>query len=394
MKKFYDMMFTRKPSNLGRQIELDIAKALCIFFMVMLHIFEDIYLVGGTPANAFGNFLMYYLAGFTGAGTFMLCMGLGFGYTKHSKPKDFIKRGAIIFALSYVLNFVRSFTFIFFYFPQIDPEVGSFMTAYGLLNVDIMQFAGLALMVFGLFQLMKMKPWHMFVVAFSLSLASSLFILLHGQVTTGSIVGDGLLSLLFPMWFLIDDGQHYVSFFPLVCYLIFPIAGYCMSYYYKRLKNKTMFFGIALLLTLIAIVSYVLINPIEKQAGLFREYDIGYYHIYTWDALINIVTSTGLIGLCYFVSLILPKFILNGCHEISKNINKIYCISWVILLNGIGIYFSSMLRRGSPTPETYPDWLIAVLGIVVFAISALIAHYYAQIIELLKDKKKVNKKRA
>lgn len=386
MKKFYDMMFTREPTNLGRQAELDITKTLCIFFMILLHLFEDIFLFEEEVNSGFGNFLMYYLAGFTGAGTFMLCMGLGFGYTRHNDPKDFIKRGGIIFGLSYLLNFLRAFTLIFFVSPHLGEEMGSYMITYSLFNVDIMQFAGLALMVFGLFKLAKMKPWHMFLIAFSLSLGASLFILLHGQVTTGNAIADGLLSLLFPMWFL-EEGS-FVSFFSLVCYLIFPITGYCISFYYKKLKNKNIFFGIALGLAVITIAIYVLINPYEKQAGLFRAYDIGYYHMYTWDALVDIITSTGLIALCYFASLILPKVILGACHDISKNINRVYCISWVILLNGIGIYYAYIYGKEIENPAPIPDWLIIILGIAVFFISWLIAHYYTKVKEIIKAKKK------
>lgn len=388
MKRFYDMMFTREETNVGRQVELDITRTLCIFFMVILHVFEDLYRTTAEMNSLFGNFLMYYLAGFTGAGTFMLCMGLGFGYTRHSESKDFIKRGIIIFILSYVLNFLRTFTYIFFVSRYVDASERLYMTTYGLFEVDIMQFAGLALIVFGLFKLAKMKPWHMFVIAFSLSLGSTLFILLHGQVTTGSIAIDALLSLFFPMWFITE--ADYISFFPLVCYLIFPISGYCLSYYYKRLKNKNIFFGVALGLALIAILAYVLINPFEKQAGLFRPNDIGYYHIYTWDALVNIITSTGLIGLCYFVSLILPKFILTGCHDISKNINKVYCISWVILLNGIAIYELVHVKKGLEPPAV-ADWITILLGIGVFVISVLIAHYYAKAIGKIKAKKTFSK---
>ena len=387
MKKFYDMMFTREPSNLGRQIELDITKALCIFFMVIVHIVEELGVESAEVSGSFSNFLIYVLAGFTGAGTFMLCMGIGFGYTRHSEAKDFIKRGAITLLLSYVLNFVRAFVHMFFCIPKLD--ISTFdkwaLIGFNMLDVDIMQFAGLAMLVFGLFKLAKMKPWHMFAIAFSLSLGATLFMVLHGQETTGSIMGDGVLSLFWPMWYL-EEGET-VADFPLVCYLIFPIAGYCISYYYKKIKNKNLFFGIALGLSAIVIAAYVLINPIENQQSLFREGDIGYCHIYIWDALINVITSMGLIGLCYFASLILPKFALNGCHEVSKNINKIYCISWVILLNGIGIYDGIMLSKGLETPEVVDDWINILIGIGVFIISALIAHYYVKFKEAKKEKK-------
>lgn len=388
MKKFYEMMFTREPSNLGRQVELDITKTLCIFFMIVLHTVECFAGENSEVSGSFSNILMYYLAGFTGAGTFMICMGIGFGYTKHSEAKDFIKRGALILLFSYILNILRSFVYIFIYYPTMDAPLFEKLYDIGfeVFNVDIMQFAGLALIVFGLFKLAKMKPWHMFAIAFTLSLSATLFIILHGQVTTGTIVGDGILSLLFPMWY-VEEGMI-ISFFPLMCYLIFPIAGYCISFYYKKIKNKNIVFGIALGLAIITIVAYILINPIEKQAGLFREGDIGYYHMYTWDALVDIITSMGLVALCYFVSLILPKFVLNLCHDISKNINKNYCISWFILANGLGIYDLILRNKGSEIPQM-ADWILLVIGIGVFVVSCLIAHYYAEYKDKIKAKKAV-----
>ncbi len=269
-------------------------------------------------------------------------------------------------------------------YTGMNMKIGNVNT---VLEDDIMHFAGLALICFGLFKLAKMKPWMMFAIAFTLSLASSIIILTIGQFMTGNLFVDAILSLFLPVWYA--KPEYYISCFPLVNYLIFPVAGYCFSFYYKKLKNKNMFFGIALGLALITIAAYCLINPPKNLAGLFREDDIGYYHIYTWDALVNIITSTGLIGICYFASLILPNFAKKGCAETSKNINKIYCISWVLTINGIYLYFLILLNKGINYDNIeVPDWISILIGIGIFIISALIAHYYVKARKLIKDKRK------
>lgn len=387
MRKFFSQTFSRDEINTGRQIELDITKTICIFFMVVLHFYEEFAIAATETSGTFANFLTYFLAGFTGAGTFMLCMGIGFGYTKHSEPIDFIKRGALILLFSYILNIVRSIALIFFFNNPNYPGPGiTYMLIY-LLQVDIMQFAGLALMCFGLFKLAKLKPWVMLLIATVLSLGGTFISMFAGEFSTGSYAVDAILSLFIPIYFAGTD--NVVSYFPLMNYLIFPIAGYCSSFYYKRLKNKKIFFGLMLGLAAITITAYCLINPAKNQAGIFREGDIGYYHIYTWDAYVNIITSTGLIGLTYFISLILPKFILNGCHNISKNINKIYCISWVITLNGVYIFNLIRLHNGHFGPiENINDLLGIAIGLGIFIISAVIAHYYVIAKQKIKDKRK------
>lgn len=102
-------LFGNELCNTGRQIEFDIAKAVCILGMVFVHCFESLI----APATEEG--LAYYvmtvvLDALFGAATFMLAMGLGISYSwknDDSYPLTTIKRGIKIFICGYILGFIR-----------------------------------------------------------------------------------------------------------------------------------------------------------------------------------------------------------------------------------------------------------------------------------------------
>lgn len=96
-------IFDKNEVNTGRQAEFDIAKAVCIIGMVIVHAFE-ITALSQTGLNYAFTVVLNYLFG---AGTFMLCMGMGIVYGK-SEPKFLIRRGAVIILIGFLLNLVRS----------------------------------------------------------------------------------------------------------------------------------------------------------------------------------------------------------------------------------------------------------------------------------------------
>jgi uncharacterized membrane protein len=78
-------LFSNEKINTGRQVELDIAKALSIIFMIFLH---TLMVVKGFNFNLSPtyDFLITNVLGRPfAAPVFMFCMGVGVVYSRHSQ---------------------------------------------------------------------------------------------------------------------------------------------------------------------------------------------------------------------------------------------------------------------------------------------------------------------
>ena len=84
--------------NKGRQFEVDCIKFFAIFFMICIHIYEQLgrydykHLL---PTGFFRN-AIEFLGGPMAAPVFMFAMGMGMVYTRHNSSEEFIKRGCHI----------------------------------------------------------------------------------------------------------------------------------------------------------------------------------------------------------------------------------------------------------------------------------------------------------
>ena len=143
-------LFSNEKINTGRQVELDIAKALSIIFMIFLH---TVMVVSGfnnsiSPAYDFiiGNVLGRPCA----APVFMFCMGIGIVYSRHSQWDLMIKRGVKLYFLGILVN-VFEFFLPGFVCGMLLGRWDIFPMAGGLLLfcVDILAFAGLSFILMG-----------------------------------------------------------------------------------------------------------------------------------------------------------------------------------------------------------------------------------------------------
>ena len=322
MENVFNKVFSKEEINNGRQIELDITKALCIFFMVLIHALISLPCAATSNTGNISYILNTILCNFTGAGAFMICMGIGFNYTKHKDDyKYFITRGISILIIGYLLNFVRNL-FLVFVTAKITNKFNYSSIVFELLDVDILQFAGLTMITFGIFKKLNVKSFSIFIF----SIICSLFVTLIPIFTIDDAIINGVTGLIFP--YKIVEYKTLHTGFPFLNWLIFPAFGYCFSYYLKRVKNKNIFWGFFICIAFIVFSIYALF-AMQKKIGLFSPNDVVYYHINTLNACVNIICSLGLIGIIYFISLILPENIKKINTILFTNINQIYCIHWV-----------------------------------------------------------------
>ena len=104
--KFKEKIFSHDQINTSRQWELDLARAVIIFFLALIHVAiectSDEGLCSGIP-----YLLDTIIGGPFSAPMYMFVMGVGMCYTRKKAPKDHVIRGLKIFVVGYVLNICR-----------------------------------------------------------------------------------------------------------------------------------------------------------------------------------------------------------------------------------------------------------------------------------------------
>ena len=370
MNNIINKIISKEEVNTGRQIEFDIVKTFSVLSMVLIHTWvylSDNFIVEGSLSFIFVG----VLCSLFGASLFMMCMGIGFDYTKNKdNPNFFIKRGIKMFILAYVLNIIRSFVFVFITEPILTGSIQMNTLLYCWFNVDIMQFAGLALIVFGVFKKLKIKPWNMFLIALGIAVLAKFV----PMFSTGNGLLDLLLGTIFPDAYL-DTGEIY-SYFPLMNYLLFPMFGYAYGIFYKRIKNKNLYYAIVVPVTGIIVILFTYLATVNQWSFVTSELE--YYHMSFYYSLICTVAGIFIIGLDYYLSLILPKSIFPLFTRLSANINKIYCIHWVILYSLYGILMLYLPTSDKiSTSLSLSEGTALAIGIAIYVVSAICARIYS-----------------
>lgn len=331
MKKFFKEMFSRDAVNTGRQIEIDIAKAICIIGMVLVHAFEELPNIAGSGGA--GEFFLLRIGNtIFGATLFMFCMGVGISYTKKNTPGLIILRGLTILIIGIVLNFLR-YGLGMIITNAVNPNFySSESIIIEILGNDILIFAGLAMMLFGLLKKIKLPGWAILVISIVMSVLGTIFKGYDLHNVWGNCLVGWFIGTSFP-------GAEFntTSYFPLLNWFILVAAGYCFAWILKRVEKKSRFYMVFSSFSAICIGLYIGLC-IGPKVGFFQEDFRCTFHIATYDALISLCGAVFAFGLYYGLSKILPKIVLKGATTMSKYINTIYCLQWVIYGNLVTIF--------------------------------------------------------
>lgn len=308
-------LFSNEKVNVGRQLELDIAKGLSIIFMILMHglmvvtVFENTI----SPSYQFviGNILGKPMA----APIFMFCMGVGVVYSRHSQAEAMIKRGIRLYLLGILVN-VFEFFLPCYLSGVLLNKWDLFPTAGGLLLfcVDILAFAGLAFILMGILKKFELSN--------KLLLGFGIILSLLGSVLRFTDCGNDLLNLFFGNFIGTEGG---FTAFPLFNWFIFPIAGYVWGQYFIRCNDKRKFFKYWPIYILVALAYFICSARIN---GGFLVDSHHYYFMTTLDVIFCLIYAHGNIGLCYYLKDILPGTVNKIFSILSTNINMIYIVQW------------------------------------------------------------------
>ncbi len=349
--------------NCGRQVELDIAKAVLIFCLALVHC--TIECIPESKINIGLPFVFdSVIGGPLGAPMFMYAMGTGMVYTTKNNAFAYARRGIDILKVGFLLNICR------FLIPYL---IGFFLThnyekyirplPYRLFGNDMLQFAGLCMLMMAWMLFMKMPIWLMILISFLLSLA--------GNALNGIDAGNPVWNIILGYFIGTEDAAGMViSDFPLCNWMIVPVCGYFFGKRLLHVKNKGHYYAY-LSPSCLVITCIYFYYGIKNRLGMFGPGENCYYHISTLDVIFALFAAFGLLGIYYFFAQFLGSSVLRWIKAVSVNITLIYCIHWVFVVVVIDVFIFAV--RG--TQELSFFWTM-VIGTAISIVSILIAHWY------------------
>ncbi len=285
--------------------------------MIWVHVLE---MFGNDIVQgSYFNDVIEFLGGPPAAPVFMLLMGVSIAYSGKNTPGKLMLRGLMILLLGYALNLVREIVPIYIaqeldLLSMLDLLPDTFTTL--LLQVDILQFAGLALIFLGLLSALKIRR------RFYLPLAL-LFALINPRLWNIQSGVFGIEYILQLFW----GADHYV-YFPFFTWIFFPLIGVGVGDLLIRAKDKQIFYRGLFVAGLIILLLGVMIvfTDAEFHLGDYYRHAIGGNlwmtgFVLVWWSLIFFLTSR----------FSLAETISNRVTFWSKHVTVLYFIHWVII---------------------------------------------------------------
>ena len=354
----------------NRLLSIDLARGLAVFFMIAVHTLE-VFASEEVKNSVFGQIIEFF-GGPPAAPVFMTLMGFSFIYSRKSELKPRLLRGLKIFLSGYILNIIRGvlpFTLsTYLKMDIIETFPLEKLNGYTILTiVDILQFAGIALMIMAFIQEFKINKY---VILFSAFLISMLSPFLWGLNLNIPVI-DQILELFWG-----DQSIEY-SFiankiaFPVFPWLSFPLLGMFLGVTIKNSKDQSTtfkYFGIIGILVLVIGVAISYSNV---------DYHFNdYYHS----------RQGGMIFMCGFVvfwlyinKLILDKVPQNKFFDLlfkwSNGVTNIYFAQWIIIIWSIAFFGINQ-----------SSYVTIILLILTFT---FISHFINEFIIFRQNKKKI-----
>ncbi len=373
-----------------RYHDIDLIRVLCVIFLPLIHVTEFWGLedsCGGFLVQSF-NDVFYYpcfiLTSFV-APVFMFTMGINMCLSKKNSAKALLNRGIFFLIIELILNFFRYalpgfIGIIFSPNNEVRKNVLS-MIGYGMINSDILAFAGLAFIIFAIFKKLKLKPIYILLISLALYLINELLI----------------INLLSP---ILDNNLHYMvnnllgnfiyinsdSTFSLLEWLIVVALGYALGNYFiinkednKITKSYALFSMIGLILSAIVIIISILVD----NRNIFSIFSHNINH--TRMDYVCLITNITICIILLFIGNLIYKtkkikenerfnnFIVN----FSININSYYIIQWILvgfvmfICGGVGLWGSHNV--------------IAIVGILGIIFITIASYFLAPFINKIKD---------
>lgn len=296
---------------------LDLARGFTVLFIAPVH--TILFFSKPEVYNTWLVQFLQFIAEGPGAQLFMLLMGISFSLSSKNTLCSTLKKSCLLLLAGYGLNFLK---FVLPAMLDILPtgvyvELQVHRDIPGLLQMlltgDILQFAAIAYLVIYLISKLPGYPFWAAVLLIIICFISPGFYDLH---VTGK-VEDYLLQLL--------GGAAPRTFFPLMPWLVYPLAGLVVGYFVKAqnelIFGYTMIAGFCLLL--FSCSSWL---PYQQESTT------SFYRTYTPGTLYHLGLVLVWLYLFHWVSSDHPHRILTkSLSFLSHHITLIYFLQWLMI---------------------------------------------------------------
>ena len=304
--------------NTGRQLEIDLLKALCIIGMIFNHTYEDLGYYNSGPIEVLNEYLVVVV----GASGFMVSMGISMHYSRNQSAGAYAMRGLTILTAGQLLNLFRN-VLLNMIFYLVTGEQWFIAQTFLVLQADILSFAGLSFLLIALFRRLKVPAFAVFLAGLGINMSAWA---LYEAVPAGL----GYFQQQMLGYLVITDAE---SFFPLTSYFVLVAFGYWMGELYPRIRDKD---GLAkrLLLILVPVTGLFLWFRSSVNVPFLPEFqsDLQYSLLFGPDALSGCAVSLILLAAFHLLIKAAGGRLHPIFRHLSGNINQYYCISYVFIL--------------------------------------------------------------
>lgn len=317
--RILDQCFAKEEVNTGRQPEIDLLKSFLIIGMIFVHVYEDCFESHGVLTDV----ICEYACVIIGAASFMFCMGIGMQYSRRVNAKNMALRGLQLLAIGQLLNLARN----------VLPNMIAYAVYGGkwflaeemlVLQADILSLAGLTFFAMALLLKLKFSPGKILLVGTILSIVA--LICSYTVTSPESYLASQLLGFL-----IITKAE---SYFPFCSYFFFVAFGYYVGNWYRRLKDKDRACSFVIrvivpICTVYYLIRFLVPMPFLPEVSSDLQYNLQPFP----DAIATSLVSIILLVVFYKIG----KVFFHGetpaaVRSISRNINRYYCTSYVIIL--------------------------------------------------------------
>lgn len=349
-------LFVKEEVNTGRQWSFDFAKFIAIVGMVLVHTFIYVWDEDGME-QGFQYRLNNIYGGVLAAPVFMFAMGVGVAYSRNTEGRTMFLRGLKLLGAGYLLNAVRCLPQLLLWKAGFGEQHYDWFIEEIYL-FDILQFAGVAFMLFAVLRWLKASSTVILIVGLALSV--------FGTFVRSIDMGSTWANLLCYLFVGIHVGDIWTSF-PLANWFIFVAAGHWTGKLIRHCTDVDRFFA---LVTPLAgfIFAVSMIYLISNSTGMFSDFnDDLFYYLTPFDAFVCIMGALLVAGVGHFLMPHEPHVFQNEVRQIATDVTRIYLIHWVFVCYLVGGIMDGVF-------DLYTgDLLLLMVGMGILIASAWLA---------------------
>lgn len=302
----------------NRLFSLDFARGIAIIAMVVIHVIT--FMGDQSVTGSFARNIIASIVCSVAAPTFMFIMGIVLAFSSRRTIKGDLLRGVSIFGLAYLLNFLRG-TLPVFVANVLKITSGGSPLSY-LREIDILQFAGLALLLLAIVK--HYLPWRW--AGFGGGVLALIITPCIGKLDSVNQSAHYAITLF--------SGSAEYAFFPFFSWIVFPLFGMTYGRLLKGAQNKAVFFIRSAIIGSVVLALGIALGMVLKDNLLHRWFSGEFLQGKLPWSMVLVFTGIQCVWLasCFWIVGKIPaNKALGRLYFWSRNITLFYCIQWTLI---------------------------------------------------------------